>query len=336
MARRRPPSLPAARRRSRSGRPRRVVAPRPGVAEPERRQEVQRRGSGPRLVDRDPDGDVLGRRLGVLDDDVEVAVVVEDARCRAARTRNRLATAARVRRDEVVVRVRGLRVLVQVAQVRVRRRRVEVEVVLLDVLAVVALAVRQPEQALLEDRVAAVPERQREAQPLPVVREAGEPVLAPAVGARPRLVVAEVAPGVAVVGCSPRGPCPTAARTGTAPSAATARPRRAPRSGGAARHPGSTTRHSPTVRTRPLLVGSEPAGPTPRVAIPRRGTMMRSCERLVNGCCPRLARVPLVGFAATQSPKAIAGSPRGPPVGQASVWVVPCSERRFGRRSDQW
>ena len=77
--------------------------------------------------------------------------------------------------------------------------RVEVEVVLLDVLAVVALAVGQPEQPLLEDRVLAVPQRQREAQPLLVVGDAGEPVLAPAVGARARLVVAEVVPGVAVV-----------------------------------------------------------------------------------------------------------------------------------------
>ena len=76
---------------------------------------------------------------------------------------------------------------------------VEIEVVLLDVLAVIALAVGQAEQPLLEDRVAAVPQREREAQPLLVVADAGEAVLAPAVGARARLVVGEVVPGVAVV-----------------------------------------------------------------------------------------------------------------------------------------
>jgi len=43
---------------------------------------------------------------------------------------------------------------------------VEVEVVLLDVLAVVALVAGDAEQALLEDGVAAVPEGQREAEPL--------------------------------------------------------------------------------------------------------------------------------------------------------------------------
>ena len=68
--------------------------------------------------------------------------------------------------------------------------RVEVEVVLLHVLAVVALAVGQAEQPLLEDRILAVPQRQREAEQLLVVADAGEAVLAPAVGARARLVVA--------------------------------------------------------------------------------------------------------------------------------------------------
>ena len=80
-----------------------------------------------------------------------------------------------------------------------RRRAVEVEVVFLDVLAVIALAVGQAEQALLEDRVLAVPEGQREAEPLLVVGDAGQAVFAPAVGARAGLVVGEVVPGVAAL-----------------------------------------------------------------------------------------------------------------------------------------
>ena len=79
------------------------------------------------------------------------------------------------------------------------RRAVEVEVVLLDVLAVVALAVGQPEQAFLEDRVLAVPQGQREAEPLLVVGDAGQAVFAPAIGARAGLVVGEVIPGVAAL-----------------------------------------------------------------------------------------------------------------------------------------
>ena len=76
---------------------------------------------------------------------------------------------------------------------------IEVEVVFLDVFAVIALAVGQAEQPLLEDRVLAVPQREGKAQALLVVGDAGEAVLAPAIGARARLVVGEVVPGVAVV-----------------------------------------------------------------------------------------------------------------------------------------
>ena len=121
------------------------------------------------VVDRQPEEQVLGIGLGVLDEDVEVAVVVEDAGVEQLVLRSPRATARVAGAHEIVVGERRLRVLVELLHVRVGRRRVEVEVVLLDVLAVVALAVGQPEQPLLEDRVAAVPERQREAEPLLVV-----------------------------------------------------------------------------------------------------------------------------------------------------------------------
>ena len=62
----------------------------------------------------------------------------------------------------------------------------------------VALAVRETEQPFLEDRIATVPEGKREAQELAIVGETGESVLTPAVGPRPRLVVAEVGPGLTV------------------------------------------------------------------------------------------------------------------------------------------
>jgi hypothetical protein len=55
--------------------------------------------------------------------------------------------------DEVVVRIRRVGILVQELHVRVRRRRIEVEVVLLDVFAVIPLAVGKPIEPLFEDRV---------------------------------------------------------------------------------------------------------------------------------------------------------------------------------------
>ena len=134
--------------------------------------------------------DVLGRGLGVLDEDVEVAVLVEDAGVEQLVLELAARAAGGWSSTRSSYGIRRLRVLVEILHVRVRRRAVEVEVVLLDVLAVVALAVGQAEQPLLEDRVLAVPEREREAEPLLVVGDAGEAVLAPAIGARARLVVA--------------------------------------------------------------------------------------------------------------------------------------------------
>ena len=153
-ARRAPDARPRWRRGVRllQRRPRTASAPRPDVAEPERRQDVQRRGLGAAVGDRDLDQDVFGRRLRVLDEHVEVAVAVEHARVEQLVLEVRRGRACRLVSHEVVVGIGRLRVLVEILHVRVRRRRVEIEVVLLDVLAVVALAVGQAEQPLLEDR----------------------------------------------------------------------------------------------------------------------------------------------------------------------------------------
>src|SRR5204863_587190 len=87
--------------------------------------------------------------------------------------------------------------LVERLQVRRRRGRVEVVVQLLAVLAVVALGPRQTEQALLEDRIAAVPQREREADAALAVADPEQAVLAPAVDPAARVVVREVRPALA-------------------------------------------------------------------------------------------------------------------------------------------
>src|SRR5260370_1867761 len=105
--------------------------------------------------------------------------------------------AATVRVEEICVRKLPLRIVVQVLHVRMGGRAVEVEVVFLDILAVVAFAVGQAEQPLLQNGVLAIPEGQRETESLMIVGNAGDTVLAPAIGARAGLVVAEIVPGVA-------------------------------------------------------------------------------------------------------------------------------------------
>ena len=176
-----------------------AAPPTPAVAEPQRRKQVQRGRFRAAVADGDADEDVVGRRFGVLHLHVEEAVAVEDAG--VGQLELRVAPRPRaVLKAQPLVRELGLRVLVQRLEVRGGRRAVEEEVGLLDVLAVVPLLVGEPEQALLQDRVAAVPERDREAQARFAVADAEQPVLPPTVGAAAGVVVGEVGPAVAVRG----------------------------------------------------------------------------------------------------------------------------------------
>jgi hypothetical protein len=174
-----------------------IAAPAPHVAEPERRQEVQHFRVGSAVRARDADQDVVGSGLGVLDLDVEVAALVEHAGV-AELELGILLRARAILLDEPRVRELGLRILVQAAHVGVRRRRVEVEVLFLHVLAVIALGAAESEQALLQDRIAPVPQRDREAQARLTITDAEDPVLAPAISATARVIVREVVPRVAV------------------------------------------------------------------------------------------------------------------------------------------
>ena len=59
----------------------------------------------------------------------------------------------------------------------------------------VALRAGEAEDPLLQDRVAAVPQRDGEAEGLAVVADTGETVLAPAIGAGAGVVVRKEVPG---------------------------------------------------------------------------------------------------------------------------------------------
>ena len=76
----------------------------------------------------------------------------------------------------------------------------------------VRLAVGEPEEAFLEDGVTLVPKGEGKAQALLVIRYPAETVLAPTIGARAGLVVAEVGPCVSVLAIilADRAPLPLA------------------------------------------------------------------------------------------------------------------------------
>src|SRR6266540_6369073 len=135
--------------------------------------------------------------LGVAHLDDPVPIVLEDAGVEQLVLGIVPATPA-VLGHQVRVRESGLRVVVTPPVPGVARYRIEVPPVLFDVLTVVALGPGQAERPLLEDRVAPVPQRESQTQPLLAVAEPGQPVLTPPVGPRPGVVVRQVAPRPAV------------------------------------------------------------------------------------------------------------------------------------------
>ena len=118
--------------------------------------------------------DVVWIGLGVFHRDIEVAIFAEDARVHQF-VLERIAIAPAILGDQVRIREGALGILIQGFHVRVARSVVEKIIILLDILAMVALRVRQAEEALLQDRVVAVPQGQGEAELLLLVTDAHRP-----------------------------------------------------------------------------------------------------------------------------------------------------------------
>jgi hypothetical protein len=126
---------------------------------------MQRSGFRSSIPDGDLNQDVFRRVFGVLNENIEIAVVVKHAGVEQFIFHLEPA-ATPVGFDQVFIRESALRILVEVFHVGMRRRAVEVEVIFFDVLAVVSLAVRKPEKTFLQNRIFAVPQRQRETKKL--------------------------------------------------------------------------------------------------------------------------------------------------------------------------
>jgi hypothetical protein len=149
---------------------------------------VERRGVGSGIVNTHPGDDVVDVCLGVVDDDVPIAIVVEDACIEQFELGLVLATTA-VLIEQLGVGTLGLWVEVAPAHPGMRRRRVLVEPVLFGVFAVISLGPGQTKNPLLQDWVLAVPKREGQTQRLLVIANAGEPVVVPSIRARPSVIV---------------------------------------------------------------------------------------------------------------------------------------------------
>lgn len=155
-------------------------------------------GLGAAIVNGDFDEDVFGRIFDVFDEDIEVAIIVEEAGV-GEFVFEFVAAALAVGRDELVVGVGGLRIFVEIFHPRMRRRAVEVVITFLHVFTVIAFAVGEAEEALFEDGIFSVPKGEGETKTLLIIGNAGEAVFAPMISAGAGLVVAEIIPGVAVL-----------------------------------------------------------------------------------------------------------------------------------------
>src|SRR2546426_4062541 len=156
------------------------AAPDPGVPKPERRQNVKVAGSRPAICDRNTNQDIVGRALGVLGKNIEVAVLLKYSRVHQLKLRC-ISSPAPVLRNQPPVRELTLRIFVERLQVGSGRSGIQIEILLLHVFAVVAFRAGQTEKPLLENRVTAIPESERKANPALTVSDAEQSVLAPAI-----------------------------------------------------------------------------------------------------------------------------------------------------------
>ncbi len=178
-------------------RPPLVLAPAPGIAKPERWQQVKRGRFRSAICDRRANQDVVLGRLGVFNRDVEVAVFAQDTSVPEFELRLHFG-ALGIAPDQFVVGKLRLRVTIRHPHVGMGRRVVLEEKYFLHILAVISLRTRQTKEAFLEDGIALIPEGESKTEPLFEIRNATNSIFAPAVGAGACVVVREIIPGVAI------------------------------------------------------------------------------------------------------------------------------------------
>ena len=126
----------------------RHLSPRPRIAKPECRQDMQRRSFRPAIRTRNLDQDVVRPSFRVFNFHVEIAVLRKRLRIGDLKLMLGLGAVA-IDLDQFLVGICALRILIKPALVRMGRQRIEKKVGLLHVLAVIALGISQAEHPLL-------------------------------------------------------------------------------------------------------------------------------------------------------------------------------------------
>src|SRR5260370_2280030 len=171
--------------------------PRPGGAEPECMQPVQRCRFGSSVDDGDVYEDILRGSFGVFNVHVEITIIVEYT-CVNQLIFGHAAPAPAILLYQVSIGVLGLGLFIQVFHIAVGRSVVTLVLLLFDVFPAVALWPGQPKEAFFQDRIAPVPERQREADVLQAVAYSRYSAFTPTGGPGARVRMRHVVPGGAI------------------------------------------------------------------------------------------------------------------------------------------
>ena len=161
------------------------------------RQNVNRRRFRSAVEHFDADAQVFRPRFGILDKYIEIAVVVENIGVEQFVLRLTAGTLA-VFFNELRVGKFRLRILVEILHVGMRGRRIQIEIILLHVLPVVPFGWHQAKQSFLQNRIAAIPQRQSKDQNLVAVGHGSQTILAPAIGFGARQIVRKEIPCFAI------------------------------------------------------------------------------------------------------------------------------------------
>src|SRR5436309_4787828 len=125
-----------------------ALIPGPGIAEPNGRNEMHASSFGAAIVRSDSNKNVFRGGLGILNDDVEIAVFVEDAGIEQLKLGIFFRTTT-VFFQQLSIGKCALRIFIEELHVGVSRRAVDVEVILLHILTMIAFVACQPKETLL-------------------------------------------------------------------------------------------------------------------------------------------------------------------------------------------
>ena len=171
--------------------------PRPGVAKPEHRKQVQRRGFRSTVYDSDAYKNILGRSLSVFNIHVKIAVIVEYT-CVNQFIFGHAAPATAILLYQVSIGIFDLVIFIQVFHIAVSRSIVKVVVVFFNVFSMVAFWPGQAKEAFLQNRITPIPECRCETDLLVTVAYSRYSIFSPTIGPGACVIVGQVIPGGAM------------------------------------------------------------------------------------------------------------------------------------------